>query len=162
MGVLRRLPCQQRGTIGNGGTAIAGIRSVTGDLFHPGPRPVEKSTAFCSSVSVRPILECTRESRPNPHSKPAEPAGRVAPAQNQKEVPRGGSAGWRPEPKRSRVGAKRSCRAQRQGCERPGSGSLPPRKYPRGSRVFSNSSPIVLSKGARNSDPRSRVKSLEV
>ena len=113
-------------------------------------------------VSVRPILECKRESRPNTHSKPAEPAGRVAPAQNQKEVPRGGSAGWRPEPKRSRVGAKRSCRAQRQGCERPGSGSLPPRKYPRGSRVFSNSSPIVLSKGARNSDPRSRVKSLEV
>ena len=32
--MLRRLPCQQRGTIGNGGTAIAGIRSVTGDMFH--------------------------------------------------------------------------------------------------------------------------------
>ena len=123
--------------------------------------------AGTTGTRVRPILEDTRESRPNPHSKPAEPAGRVAPAQNQKEVPRGGSAGWRPEPKRSRVGAKRSCRAQRQGLardaqKRPGSGSLPPRKYPRGSRVFSNSSPIVLSKGARNSDPRSRVKSLEV
>ena len=35
-------------------------------------------------VRLRPILEDTRESRPNPHSKPAEPAGRVAPRTNKR------------------------------------------------------------------------------
>ena len=53
------------------------FESVKDTLFRPAPVGVKEGGKSSKDLScvVCPILENTRESRPNQHAKPAEPAG---------------------------------------------------------------------------------------
>ena len=96
------------------------FESVKDTLFHPvpaGSRAGNRAKFCCARRPAGPPCPPNFGRHKGVQAKSTFKAGRASRpggAQNQQEVPRRGSAGWRPEPKRSRVGAKRSCRAQRQ------------------------------------------------